>query len=194
METLIALTKKMSLRRAGMTRKNRERLRAFDDPSHVGAFLALPQQVVDEVQREGIGNKSDALLVQTALAVEILLMAPVRIANLAHLSLDRNIVCSRSGKDAVIHLVFEPEEVKNNQRLEFPLPQETVTILDLYCERYRPRLVEVPHTYFAGGLGSRAEFDLPGYACTSFRRHCASWRLERGISNYCEASAAHFGP
>ena len=38
--------------------------------------------------------------------VEILLMAPIRIANLANLSLDRHIVRFGSGKDAVVHLVL----------------------------------------------------------------------------------------
>jgi hypothetical protein len=132
------MAKKVTPRNAGMTQTNRERLRPFDDPKHVGALLALPQRVVREVQRSDKGLQRDALLVQTALAVEILLMAPIRIANLANLSLDRHIVRSGSGKDAVVHLVLEPEEVKNDRSLEYPLPQETVALLDLYCNATAP--------------------------------------------------------
>lgn len=155
LEKLAAMARKVTPRHAGMTRTNRERLRPFDDPKHVGGLLALPQRVVREVQRNDKGLRRPALLVQTALAVEILLMAPIRIANLANLSLDRHIVRSRSSKDAIVHLALEPEEVKNDEPLEYPLPQETVALLDLYCERYRPRLVDVPHAFLFPGRGAK---------------------------------------
>ncbi len=157
LEKLAAMAKKVTPRHAGMTQTNRERLRPFDDTKHVGALLALPQRVVREVQRTDKGRQREALLVQTALAVEILLMAPIRIANLASLSLDRHIIRSRASKDAVVHLVLEPEEVKNDEPLEYPLPQETVALLDLYCERYRPRLVEAPHAFLFPGRGAKAK-------------------------------------
>jgi len=157
LEKLGAMARKVTPRNAGMTQTNRDRLRPFDDPKHVGALLALPQRVVREVQRSDKGLQRDALLAQTALAVEILLMAPIRIANLANLSLDRHIVRSGSGKDAVVHLVLEPEEVKNDEPLEYPLPQETVALLDLYYERYRPRLAETPHAFLFPGRGAKAK-------------------------------------
>jgi integrase len=155
LEKLAAMARKVTPRHAGMTQTNRERLRPFDDPRHVSALLALPERVVREVQRNDKGLQREALLVQTALAVEILLMAPIRIANLANLSLDRHIVRSGSGKDAVVHLVLEPEEVKNDRSLEYPLPQETVALLDLYCERYRPRLAQAPHAFLFPGRGAK---------------------------------------
>src|SRR5262249_28095952 len=104
LEKLAAMASKVTPRRGGMTKTNRERLRPFDDPKHVCALLALPQRVVHEVQRNDKRGKREALLVQTALAIEILLMAPIRIGNLANLCFDRHIVRSRAGKDAVVHL------------------------------------------------------------------------------------------
>ena len=68
-----------------------------------------------------------------AVAIEILLMAPIRIGNLARLHLDRNLV--RVGKH--YHLVIDGSEVKNGQDLEFELPEESCRLIDLYLSEHR---------------------------------------------------------
>jgi integrase len=39
-----------------------------------------------------------------------------------------------------MHLVIEPEEVKNRELLEFPLPEESIALLERYLQELRPHL------------------------------------------------------
>jgi integrase len=123
----------------GMTQVNRTRLRPFDDPDNVTALVRLPGRLVAKARRTKPARKA-ALLVQHALAIELLLMTALRITNLAALDIERHI--KRSRKDGQVWLVLEGDEVKNTEPLEFPLPADTVTLLDSYLRDYRPGLAE----------------------------------------------------
>lgn len=71
----------------GMSPKSRERLQQFDQHHNLAAIYLWPERVVAEVEKLAYPKRADALRVQTAIAVEILLNAPMRIANLAGLRL-----------------------------------------------------------------------------------------------------------
>jgi integrase len=136
----------------GMTENNRARLRQFDDPENVRKLLGLPTQLEREAARCKVPSRAEALLVQTALAVEILLMLPVRRANLVNLNLERHFTRSRGG---VVHLVIPAHEVKNDTAIEAVLPREAVRLLDLYVDRYRPLLLGEPSPWLFPGIGAR---------------------------------------
>jgi integrase len=125
---------------AGLTKKNRERLRPFDDPRHVGALLNLPQALLRHARREDHGRRRDVVEVQIALAIELLLMTTMRIGNLASLRIDRHLSFTRAARDGVVHVAIPVEEVKNGEALEFELPAETAKLLKTYLTYYRPRL------------------------------------------------------
>src|SRR5206468_2693249 len=75
---------------------------------------------------------------QSALAIDILLVAPVRMKNLAALKFDEHIQWPQgSGKPAVI--LFKSEETKNRIPLEFELPP---TLSDRVIT-YRNKIVPV---------------------------------------------------
>jgi len=80
-----------------MTDKNRERLRQFDDPRNVDALLSLPAKLLRQAQRCDAGGKRELTAIICALAIELLIAAPVRIQNLVTLEVDRHIVQSRRG-------------------------------------------------------------------------------------------------
>jgi site-specific recombinase XerD len=120
-----------------MTLRNREALRAFDDEAAVNALLTLPAQRVQEVQKSGRRGYREAKIIQTALAIELLLNAPVRVKNLASIELERHLV---EVGDGGVDLRFPAHEVKNANDLEFPLMLETVDLLDLYLSAWRPLL------------------------------------------------------
>lgn len=124
----------------GMTLKNRDRLRPFDDSKNVRLLLDFPYKEVDRAIKADQGRRCDAVRVQIAIAVGLLLMMPVRAANLVELHLDRHIHRSRSGKKGVVHIVIPGNEIKNGEDLEFELPVEIVRLLDLYLKDFRPRL------------------------------------------------------
>jgi integrase len=139
----------------GMTERNRDRLRPFEDRKNVQLILGLPSSTIAQVLREDRGLKKDAHKVQWALAVELLTMAPIRLKNLAGLDVDRHIVRTRS-IDGEVHLVVPGEEVKNDEPLNHPLPKETVEILDLYLREFRPRLCAPENPWLFPGKSDEA--------------------------------------
>ena len=149
------LCKKVAPDTKGMTSKNRGRLRQFDDPKNVGLLLDFPARRVEEILHHDRGLRRDAVAVQIALAVEILLMAPMRASNLVNLNIERHIQRTRAGKNGVVHIVIPAEEVKNNEAIEFALPPETARLLDLYLRDYHPRLTDGPCPWLFPGKGKK---------------------------------------
>jgi integrase len=120
----------------GMTGKNRERLRVLGSPATLRKLLNLPEVLHKRVGRNA-WTYSDALCSEDAIAIGILLYCPVRRKNVSRIHLDRNL--HRPG-DGRVFLVFEPDEVKNRQRIEFELPPDLVRMLDHHLARRAPLL------------------------------------------------------
>src|SRR5262249_6299388 len=76
----------------GMTSKNRERLRPFDDPKTVADFLGLPQRIRSEVEADKRADRPKAVLAQMAAAIALLQVAPVRLENLASLDINKHLI------------------------------------------------------------------------------------------------------
>jgi integrase len=126
------------------TERNKTRLRQFDDPKNIAALVNLPARVRREIQHADAGGRRDALRVMFALAVELLLVAPVRINNLAGLEIARHFMRSRSGGAGVVHLVIPAHETKNGAPYELALPKDTAGFLADYLANYQPRLSPTP--------------------------------------------------
>jgi len=157
LKALEKLCKRVDPGMTGMTEKNRDRLRQFDDLRNVGLLLNFPKGQVDMIEAQDRGLRNEAVTVQIALAVELLFMAPIRAENLVMINLDKNIQRSRSGNQGVVHLIIPGGEVKNEVDLEFILPEETVVLLDLYLEKYHPRLVTGPCPWLFPGKENKAK-------------------------------------
>ncbi|MFO1147573.1 MAG: site-specific integrase [Alsobacter sp.] len=125
----------------GMTDKNKHRLGQLADPQNAVRMLQLPYDLVAFARAMPAG-KDAALLMQNALAIAILIVAPMRVMNLANLHLERHVTRTRAGSKGPVHIVIPAHEVKNEVDLEFPLPSDVVQILDLYLREFRPLLVE----------------------------------------------------
>jgi integrase len=140
--TIDDLVRRVSVeKRRGMTTKNRTRLRAFDDQDNVDELLNLPQKLLG-VARSGKYSKwRSAILAQSAAAIELLLMRPLRLDNLRTLDLDQNFILpSRAG--GTMHIIIRAAQVKNAIDLEHALPAESVHLLKTYLHDYRPALCE----------------------------------------------------
>ena len=137
---LRTMKKKLKVTQHGMTARNREALRAFDDRAAVEALLRLPQRILREMQASSRTGYREAKMIQTALAIELLLNAPVRIQNLASIRLDRHLLEVGARKARAVHLHFVADEVKNRNDLEFPLMADSVGLLDTYINEWRPLL------------------------------------------------------
>ena len=130
------MARKLKVSQHGMTARNRESLRAFDDHTAVEALLGLPRRLLREVRASGRMGYREAKMIQTALAIELLLNAPVRIQNLASIDLGRHLLEVGSRSNRTVHLRFPAAEVKNRNDLEFPLMQEYMR-LDMPAHRFR---------------------------------------------------------
>ena len=132
-------------RRPGLTAKNMAVIRKFKSPENRGRLKGLPGQLFHEALAERDAPIQAAVKAEIALAIQILLVAPMRLANLAALNLEKNVV-QVGGNEPTYHLVIPPEDVKNEQPLEYPLPKVVNEMLGLYLAVFRPRLCrsEIP--------------------------------------------------
>jgi len=137
--------KGLTPKKHGMTDRNRGRLRQFDDLRNIDALLGLPAKLLRQAQRCDVGGKLELTAIIYALAIELLIAAPVRIKNLTTLQVDRHIVQSRRGAHSVIHLVIAGDEVKNGVSVEFALPKASAELLTLYS-------ADIPPTYQRGAV------------------------------------------
>jgi integrase len=135
LKTLRGFANALRPKQAGMTAKNRDRLRQFDLEANVAALLLLPARVIAGVERGGApdGERRVAL----ALAVDLLTVAPMRMKNLAALEVDRHLKIERRGRDVTVDIVIPPDEAKGGAPLHMPLPATSVRLLMKYLDRYR---------------------------------------------------------
>jgi integrase len=129
----------------GMTPRNRARLRQFDDPENLRRLIDLPQAIVRALPREGPPTWAQAVRVQSALAISILTIAPMRMKNLASLRLGQHVVQTRPG--GARHIVIPAEEVKNRTPLAFEVSEALGAVMDVYLARCRPLLAGDPQGF-----------------------------------------------
>ena len=73
------LASNVSMGRVGLTKKNRERLRPFNDDEMVERFLGLPSAIRKDVERSRHSSRHRAIRAQIAAATAVLQAAPVRV-------------------------------------------------------------------------------------------------------------------
>ena len=119
---LKALRSRLGRPRSGLTEKNKSLLRKFDDSQLLTKLIRLPE-VLWRTARRNLAQSARAFIdLQTALAIDILLHVPLRIENLAALKFDEHLYWPRGkGKPALI--VIREDEVKNEEPLEYELPE-----------------------------------------------------------------------
>jgi integrase len=89
-----------------------------------------------------------------AVAVRILLVAPIRVGNLASIRIGENLI-RPVGPHGPYWIVFPDYDVKNRIPLEFELDGQTSALLDRYLSEFRPSLFRGMHSawLFPGELG-----------------------------------------
>jgi integrase len=152
---LAALRARLKPQQHGMTAKNRDTLRYFEDPRFVEKFLRLPEAILRQYGREASRRQSAAVKVQIALAIEILIGAPVRVKNLHAIKVGENLIELGSGRNRRLHLYCPADEVKNAVELEFPLSAHAIRLLDLYMSEVRPLVLRASSPYLFPGAGEK---------------------------------------
>jgi integrase len=157
LETLQGFRKALADDKTGMSAKNKKRLRQFDDSQNLRDLVTLPADLADKVRKEVKGNhgvitQAAALRFQTALAIELLQMIPMRRDNLTRLNVDKHLDRRRNGK---VYVFIEGEEVKNGVDIESELPSPTIKLLDEYMKTYQPVLAPDGSPWIFPGLPGR---------------------------------------
>jgi integrase len=129
-------------REEGMTEKNLAVVRAVLTPGVWGRVAKLPEQLMERARKlQNTAPVRAATLAQIAVAVAMLLVAPVRLGNLAAIRLDVNLI-KPGGPDSDYWLCFSKFDVKNKQALQFVFNGRLTKLIDEYVSDFRPALMK----------------------------------------------------
>jgi integrase/recombinase XerD len=114
-------------------------------------LLEAGMAMMAEATDRPLSPRTRALRYRDGLLIAFLALRPVRLANLAAMSLDRHLEFNEEG----VWVRFAAAEVKNRRPLEFPWPTILLAPLRTYLEVHRPVLLEGADTpiLWLGRLG-----------------------------------------
>ena len=141
-------------RSTGLTEKNRKLIRQIAHSDVWREVVRLPQRLMAEAR---INAKTKpyraAVTAQLAIAILILIRAPVRMQNLASIRIGINLI-RPGGPGAPYMLVFPDYDVKNGVPLEFAFDAATSAPIDEYIYQHRPHLMQgFDHDWLFAGAG-----------------------------------------
>lgn len=148
LDDIRGIVKRLGRDADGLREKNRQRLLQLEDSDNLAKLLHLPTVLVAKAERllETKPRKA-ALLVQAALAIEILLNAPMRVGNLASLNVDRHLKPLKAKREHRTHIHIPAREVKNDVALDYELGKDATVLLNYYLEKARPVLLKEPSDF-----------------------------------------------
>jgi integrase len=192
------IRKALRVRDEGLTPKNSELIARLRDPETRSRLLTLPRTLADEATRLPEGSPRAAVQMQLAVAIEILLKAPMRSINLIGLRLDRHILRPR-GRDGVVHIRLDATETKAKRAQEFEIAGESRALFDRYLAAFRPTLADIDCPFLFPGADRRtakaqstlakqivdaiARYVGVHMTAHQFRHVCAALLLERDPAN-----------
>jgi hypothetical protein len=125
----------------GLTDKNLALIRQVYSPGVWARVLELPRLLLIEAYRQRAHSPvRAAVTAQLAVAIVILTVAPIRLANLTAIRIDTNLI-RPGGIDTNYWLQFPNYDVKNRVRLDFPLDEERTDFITKYIHDFRPTLL-----------------------------------------------------
>lgn len=128
-------TTKLRVPHEGLSPKNLKAMTQFDEKASVIRYVRAPMALWAKAEALKDTSSHQALLmVQAAIAIEILMFAPMRLHNLATLRLDTHI----NRINGRVRLHIDAKDVKNNVTLDFVLPEATSKRIDRYIKEWRP--------------------------------------------------------
>ena len=144
-------------RSTGLTEKNRKLIRQIAQSDVWREVVRLPQRLMAEARANSKTKPyRAAVTAQLAIAILILIRAPIRMQNLASIRIGLNLI-RPGGLGAPYMLVFPDYDVKNGVPLEFAFDENTTALIDEYIYQHRPQLMRgFNHDWlFAGKLKGR---------------------------------------
>ena len=125
-------------RKVGLTGKVRERLLRLIQPYNRSRLLLLPEDVEKAARTADTTDVRMARRFMLAVAIEVLLVCPLRMMNLTGLRLDRHLQRLGPGGRWITHIVIDGTETKGHAAIEWPVPPATAKLLDVWQRVWRP--------------------------------------------------------
>jgi integrase len=143
-------------RSTGLTEKNRKLIRQIAQTEVWREVVRLPQRLMAEARASAKTKPyRAAVTAQLAIAILILIRAPVRIKNLASIRIGINLI-RPGGPSAPYTLVFPHYDVKNGVPLEFAFDETTSPLIDEYLHQHRPHVRQgFDHDWLFAGTGRK---------------------------------------
>jgi integrase len=139
-------------RRLGLTPKNMQVVRqVLTEGVWAEVVLSLPKMLMAEARSMDHAPVKAAITVQLAVAIAILCVAPVRLANMVSIRLDDNLI-KPGGLNTPYWLKFPRYDVKNHLDLDFTFDHELTSLINEYVQEFRLILLR----------GSNASWLFPG--------------------------------
>jgi len=110
-------------RQGGLTDKNVAFIRQVLSPGVWGRVLKLPIAMMAEARRQQHAPVRAAVMAQLAVAIAILSVAPLRLANLTAIRLGTNLI-KPGGPGSDYWLTFPDHDVKNRVKIDYPLKED----------------------------------------------------------------------
>ena len=151
-------------------KRNMERLAQFEDRRNIALLLGLPARLSRLSEKPGPKPRSAALLFQTAAAIEILILCPMRIRNLANLDTDRHLRWIKERRSLRLIIDIPADEVKNDKPLRYELNGAAAEFVRDYIDRTRPSLCPNPTTAVFPKMDGT--YRNPGELSQQIKRHC----------------------
>jgi integrase len=135
-------------RPTGLTEKNQALIGQIIQGDVWRKVVALPAHMMAQARSRARSSPvRAAIIAQLAIAIRLLVIAPVRIQNLASTTIGFNLI-RPGGPGSEYLLVFPDYDVKNKVTLEFPLDPATTAMIDEYIAHHRPALLRGCHHQF----------------------------------------------
>lgn len=132
------LRKRLKKPEMKMTEKNKKLVSEFDDPEVLKRLIETPAKLWARVQKDKRTTRSPLATAQAAISISILTAMPIRLANLASLKFDRNIILRPNGTSS---LIIRAEDTKAGRDIEFDIPPHISNMLHEYRFVIAPRIV-----------------------------------------------------
>ena len=177
-------------RQGGLTNKNMAFIRQVVTPGVWKRVVKLPLEMmaIARSQQAHSPNRA-AVTAQLAIAIAILSVAPVRLANLTAIRLGTNLI-KPNGPDSNYWLVFPGYDVKNQVRLDFPLKQYVTQLINEYVHDFRPTLMRGRNEgwLFPGQRGgAKGKISFSGQIT---KRICRATGLQMTVHQFRHAAGA----
>jgi len=136
LDELIRIKRKLKGTPRGLTDKNRHTVRQFSDPVLLRALFNLPEALRTQVRTHRMTPARRLQKIQIALAIDLLLVVPMRLRNLISLRVGTQLQWP-SGRTGPVFISLLADETKNAQPLEYLVEGQARESLHDYLDRYR---------------------------------------------------------